>query len=86
MSHPSHRKFAGRYFLITLLLWLILVAAYATWAFLIPHDFDFGGQIGPLAGFLFFVILYSLPYAIVSLIIFFLISPASEEPDARDGA
>ena len=85
-SNRPQPKFGTRYFLMAMLIWLALVTAYAAWAFLIPHNFEFGGQIGPLGGFLAFVILYSVPYAIAALLIFFLISVSSAKPAPGDGA
>jgi len=67
------RKMSKARFILTAIgFWLLLVGAYAVWGFVIPHDFTFGPEIGPLASFTYFVAIYTIPYAVVSLILFVL--------------
>jgi hypothetical protein len=78
-TQMSFRKFSARYFACTAGLWLLIVTAYAIWAFLIPHDFTFGPDIGPVASFVFFVTFYSIPYAVMALAFYLLFASAHSD-------
>ena len=59
------------YWLSALCLWLLLLAAFAAWAFLAPHPPHFAPEIGVFASFIFFSTIYSAIYWLAV----FLISP-----------
>jgi len=85
-SQVNLRKFAARYFLGAVLLWIVLVATYAVWVFVVPHSFTFGPEIGPAASFVVFVILYSVPYVLVVLALFWLVALSSANGSGNNGA
>ena len=58
-----------RFALNALYVWSVFVAAYAIWAFVIPHKFTFGPEIGATASFVFFVVRGSVPYWAVVFIL-----------------
>ena len=88
MTRPQETqyKFAARFIRGALLLWLVLVAAFAVWVFAVPHGATFAPEIGPPATFVAFVVLYSLPYAIAVLAIFLLIVLLSGGSSGKNGA
>ena len=85
-SPETQYKFAARFIKGALLLWLVLVAAFAAWMFLATHGATFAPEIGPTGTFVVFVVLYSLPYAIAVLAIFFLAVLISGRPRDDNGA
>ena len=63
------RKFVSQYIRVAFALWLLLVAALAIYAFVIPHGPNFAPEIGVWGSFVFFAVTYSFVYlALVSLI------------------
>jgi hypothetical protein len=48
--------------------WLTFIFAFAVWGFVLPHPEPFAPEIGPLASFIFFGILLSLPFGIAFVV------------------
>jgi hypothetical protein len=84
MNQASRRASLVLFTRRALLLWAALVAAYAIWAFLIPHEFVFGPEIGAIASFVFFVVAYSVPYLFGAVVLYLGIVRPSNSGGARN--
>jgi hypothetical protein len=63
------RKFISHYIRVALVLWFVLVAALAIYAFVIPHEPNFAPEIGVWGSFVYFAVMYSFVYFVLASLI-----------------